>query len=287
MRPRLAAQAGVLHVLRRARGARLASFDWDGRALAPGFALPPGAHGPCDPHGLALDADHRVWIADRRGAALRAFSLFGVEVAACAGPTPARADVPGALGQLSALAASGVEHELVLVAASAGERRHALQLFGPDGRLRASLRPLGDPQQRFRGLADVALCGRLLYACEEDAGRIQVFRDGEFHYALRAEAGLRPSSLAPLADGRLLVAAGGEDGGLWLLEADGRRRARLAQHGTGEGELCDPTSIAVEEGEDERHTRVAVLDLDGDRVQVFALDGRCFGSFLDLSGATF
>lgn len=286
MRPRLAAQAGVLHVLRRARGARIASFDWDGRPLAPGFALPPGRLGPADARGLAVDSDHRLWIADRRSAALRAFSLFGVEVAAPLAPPPARADVAGALPELSALAASGVEEELVLVAASAGERRHALQVFGADGSLRASLRPLGDPQQRFRGLCDLALCGRLLYACEEEAARIQVFRDGEFHFALRVGGGLRPSSLGVLADGRLLVAAGGEDSGLWLLEADGRCAARLACHGTGDGELCDPSSIAIEEGPDERHTRLAVLDLDGDRVQVFALDGRCFGSFPDLSGAS-
>ncbi len=287
MRPRLAALSGVLHLVRRARGVQLETYDWDGRPLAEGFPLADTAAGAADPRGLALDGDRRLWIADRRACALRAFSVFGVEVARIQAPPASRAESPGALVELSALAAAGVEEELVLVAASGGERRHALQLFAADGSLRASLRPLGDPQARFRGLADVCLLGRLLYACEEEAGRIQVFRDGEFHFAARVGAGLRPRCLAPLADGRLVAAQAGDASALVLLEADGRVAARIAAHGTRDGEVCDPSSIAVEEGPDERHTRVAVLDQGGDRVQVFALDGRCFGSFPDLPCATF
>jgi hypothetical protein len=275
----------VLYVLREERGPKLRAFDWDGRPLGEAFALPPADPEACDPRGLALDGDRRLWIADRGARALRAFSVFGREVQRFT-HAARRPGAPGGLEQLSALAAQGVEDELLLAAGSGGERRHALALFGADGRWRASLRPLGDPEGRFSGLSDLAFCGRRLYACEERAGRIQVFRDLEFHYALRA-GGLRPCALAPLADERVLVAQAGEPSALCLLGPDGSLLRALAQHGEGEGQVCDPSALALEEGEDERHTRVAVLDRGGDRVQIFALDGRCFGSFPDLACATF
>jgi hypothetical protein len=258
--------------MREERGPRLSPFDWDGRALGEGFAIPALEGAVCDPRGLAVDGDRRLWIADRGARALRAFSVFGVEVERLSGPAG------GGFEQLSALAAAGVEHERLLAAGAGGERRHALALLGPDGALRGSLRPLGDPQGRFRGLCDLVLQGRTLHAAEEHAGRIQVFRDGEFHYALRA-GGLRPRAIAPLSDGRVLLVQAGEPSALVLLETDGSLVRTLAAHGSAEGEVCDPCSLAVEEGADERHTRVAVLDRGGDRVQVFALDGRCFGCF--------
>jgi sugar lactone lactonase YvrE len=275
----------VLYVLREERGPRLRAFDWDGRPLGEGFAIPAADSSTCDPRGLAVDGDRRLWIADRGARALRAFSVFGVEVRRLSGPA-GRLDTRGGFEQLSALAAQGVEDELLLAAGSTGERRHALALLGPQGRLLSSLRPLGDPEGRFRGLTDLALRGRTLHACEEHAGRIQVFRDGEFHYALRA-GGLRPCAIAPLADGRVIVAQAGERSALVVLESDGSIERSLASHGEGEGAVCDSCSLAVEEGEDERHTRIALLDRGGDRVQVFALDGRCFGCFPDLSCATF
>ena len=157
-------------------------------------------------------------------------------------------------------------------------------LGSSDGRAPVSLRPLGDPQGSFSGLCDLVLAGRTLHACEEQAGRIQVFRDGEFHYALRC-AGLRPRAIAPLEDGRVVVAQAGEASALVLLESDGSFVRTLALHGEGEGEVSDPCSLALEPGADERHTRIALLDRGGDRVQVFAPDGRCFGSFPDLSCA--
>jgi hypothetical protein len=285
MHARLCSAGGVLYVLRDERGARVRPFDWDGRALGEGFAVPAAEGSSCDPRALALDGDRRVWIADRGARALRAFSVFGVEVARIEG-LAGHADTAGTLDGLSALAVRGLEDELVLAAGLVGERRHALVWFGAQGARHSSLRPLGDPQGRFRGLCDLQFAGRLLYACEEHAARIQVFRDDEFHYALPA-GGLRPRAIAALADGRVLVVQAGAESALVLLEADGSLARTLAAHGSGEGALEDPSSLAVEEGEDERHTRVAVLDSGGDRVQVFALDGRCFGSFPELSGATF
>ncbi|MBK7645547.1 MAG: hypothetical protein IPJ19_21360 [Planctomycetes bacterium] len=284
MKAALASAAGVLYVLREERGARVVPYDWDGRRLGQGFAIPACPDSACDPRGLAIDGDHRVWIADRGARALRAFSVFGVEVQRLAGPS-GRSDAAGGFEQLAALAAQGVEDDLVLLAGSGGERRHALALFDAQGKLRSSLRPLGDPQGRFRGLCDLALRGRTLHACEEHAARIQVFRDGEFHYALRT-GGFRPCAIAPLEDGRVLAAQAGEASALFLLEPDGSLARVIASEGEDEGSVSDPCSLCVEEGEDERHTRVALLDRGGERIQVFALDGRCFGSFPQASGAT-
>ena len=284
MRARLCSAAGVLYVLRDERGPRLRPYDWDGRPLGEGFAIPAADSGVCDPRALAVDGDRRLWIADRGARALRAFSVFGLEVRRLAAP-PGRPQRGSGFEQLSALAAAGVEDELLLAAGSGGERRHALALCAADGRAPVSLRPLGDPQGRFSGLCDLVLAGRTLHACEEQAGRIQVFRDGEFHYALRA-GGLRPRAIVPLEDGRVVVAQAGETSALALLAADGSLARMLATHGEGEGEVCDPCSLALELGADECHTRIALLDRGGDRVQVFALDGRCFGSFPDLCCAT-
>jgi len=284
MRSRLCSAGGVLYVMREERGPQLRPFDWDGRPLGEGFAIPAADPAGCDPRGLAVDGDRRLWIADRAARSLRAFSVFGVEVARWSGPDT-QLDRPGAFGELSALAARGVEDEWLLATGSSGERRHALALFDSEGGLRSSLRPLGDPAGRFRGLCDLVLAGRTLHACEEQAGRIQVFRDGEFHYALRA-GGLRPCAIATLGDGRVIVAQAGEPSALAVLAPDGRLERALAAHGEGEGQICDPSSLAVEEGEDDRHTRVALLDRGGNRVQVFALDGRCFGCFPELSCAS-
>ena len=285
MRARLSSAGGVLYVLRDERGARLRPFDWDGRALGEGFPIQAVEGSACDPRAFAIDGDRRAWIADRGARALRAFSVFGVEVARLSGRAGQR-DTAGGFEELSAIAARGVEDELVLVAGNTGERRHALAWLGPQGTLLSSLRPLGDPQGQFRGLCDLQFCGALLYACEERASRIQVFRADEFHYALPT-GGLRPRAIAPLSDGRVLVVQEGPESALVLLEADGSLARTLATQGTDEGELSDPCSLAVEEGLDERHTRIAVLDAGGDRVQVFALDGRCFGSFPELARATF
>ena len=54
--------------------------------------------------------------------------------------------------------------------------------------------------------------------------------------------------------------------------------------GEEEGGFANPSDIAVEPGATDRDTRVAVVDRDGDRVQVLTLEGRCYGTFPGLSG---
>jgi hypothetical protein len=56
----------------------------------------------------------------------------------------------------------------------------------------------------------------------------------------------------------------------------------LAEGGVGDGCVHEPDDLAVEEAECDRRSRVAVLDRDAERVQVFNLEGRCHGAFESL-----
>jgi hypothetical protein len=77
----------------------------------------------------------------------------------------------------------------------------------------------------------------------------------------------------------------GEAGGVVVVDESGRLLRQLAIPGGTLGEVLMPTAIAVHEAASEEDTLVAVLDSDAERVQYFALDGRCFGSVLTLPGA--
>lgn len=288
MNASLALSGAVLWVGRSARTARLRPFDLDGRALGPGFGFG-GRHGAgASAAGITVDADRRLWVADRLGARVRCFSVFGRELGGLEAPADPELDRAGAVGRPVAIASAGIEEEQVLLVASGGERRHALQAFERSGRVR-SWRPEGDPHGAFRGLAGIAVRGEQAWACEAGAARVQVFRRGEFHYLLRVAPGRRgaatPLAVAPLSDGRLLVACNGERTGLVLVDASGRLLRVLAEQGPGEGSLDEPCAVVVHEGERDRATRVAALDRSGDRVQVFSLEGRCFGAFVDPAGA--
>lgn len=284
----LTVSRGVLYVARPGARTWVRPYDFDGRALAPGFRVR-GLEGVrADLRALAADEDRRVWAADAGSRAVRAFSVFGQELFLARDEDPSGADRAGRFGQPVGVAAVGVEDETRLVVASAGERRHALHLVDPTSRTALSLRPLGDPNGVFRRLAGVAASGRFAYACERGAGRVQVFRDGEFHFACHATASpglgetFEPSAIAVLSDGNLVVCHAGAHAGLLLFEPSGRFVRVLAADGDDAFELCEPSAVAV----DEHSGRIAVLDLDGARVQVLSLEGRCHGSFLDPAHAT-
>jgi hypothetical protein len=280
---------GVCYVGNHAKTASVALFDLDGHRLAGGFSFrgPRGAAAA----GIAVDGDRRVWVADTRARAVRAFTIFGRELARLGEPDAERIDMaeraaerdrPGRVGPAVDVAVQGVEDEQWLLVAAQGTRRHALQSFRPDGTLLESLRPLGDPDGRFRGLRGVALAGRSAYACEARTGRVPVFREGSFHYALNvpgARDGREPHAVAPLDDGRLVVAVAGEASALLLLDAAGRLLRVLAEEGEHDGGVFQPAGVAVDAGGLDASTRLAVVDQDGERVQVFTVEGRCYGAF--------
>jgi hypothetical protein len=304
----LALRGGVLHVARHAKTAEVRTYDMDGARIGEGFTFAGLDGGPASATGIAVDADMRIWVADRAARCVRVFTVFGGELwtwsargAADGGDRTDGENVEaasavrsaGALADPVSVATAGVEDDMRVLVASGGARRHALQLFDRSGNLLQTLRARGDPQAEFRDVVRVSLHGRLAFACERKSGLVQVFRDGEFHWAFHAPRARtqrhapEPRAVQMLADGRMLLATGGEgQGGVHLLDASGGVLRTLARDGEGPGAVFEPTDIALDEGESDRRSRFAVVDLDGDRVQVFTLEGVCYGSFADLPRAT-
>ncbi len=284
---------GVLYVGRYASTAHVRAYDLGGNALGAGFSFRGAEGGRASIRGLAVDDDRRIWIADDVAFGVRRFTQFGRELPGVVSRRPTENDAPGHLASVIGVAVGGVEREARVLIASAGRRRHALQLFTGEGEWVASLRPSGDPLGLFHGLVGVAVDGRTAYASDSAAGRIHVYRDGEFHFALSPSGFLAPHvrfiphAAAPVGGGRLVIAHGDEaDGGLDVVDQSGRLIRSLADHGEGAGEVFIPTAVAVHLEGCDRDTLIAVLDRDAERVQYFAADGRCFGELLGLPAGT-
>jgi hypothetical protein len=293
----LALHEGVLWVGRYEKTAHVRPYDLDGRPLAGGFSFRDPRFRRATVSGLAIDPDHRVWVADTPASRLRAFTVFGSEVAGIGGDVLPSATTshdtalplaePVDVDILRPIGSDGGEGDALLVVASRGRRRHAVRVFEPEGALVESIRPLGDPRDRFHGVQGVAARGRLIYVCEALAGRVQVFRDLDFHFAFRPTGGRsapRPVAAAPLADERLVLCCGGEESRVLLVDGAGRTIRVLAEHGDADGRVLEPSDVVVLEEETERRARVFVLDRDGVRIQVFNLEGRCYGAFESAAG---
>tara|TARA_R110002072_G_scaffold207356_4_gene364953 strand:+ start:2247 stop:3179 length:933 start_codon:yes stop_codon:yes gene_type:complete len=283
----IAHRSGVLYVGRHARTARIASFDLDGRRLESGFTFRDTDMGRSSVDGLAADDDHRLWVADGAACRVRAFSLFGREVVTLGDPLSLDSDRRGQLGRPVALAVEGTDDDLVLAVVSGGRRRHAVQLMHPATGRTLSLRPDGDPEGLFQSAVRVRLDDGSVAVLESGRRRIQVFEDGNFHYALDLPGAREevPTSFERMPDGRIVVAldcAPGAPGGLHLLDRAGRPQGRLDL----EEPLVHPADLALIPGDDDASTRVCVIDRDGERVLQFNLEGRAYGSFptLDATG---
>jgi len=274
---------GTLAVGVQAKTASVRFFDLDGHPLSEGFSFRDPHLGRSVAAGLALDEDHRVWVADTPASRVRCFSLFGREVGGLTTPDQrAGTDLAGNVDAPCDVAIqAGDEGERVVVVCG-GERRNAVQLFDPSLGWMRSLASLGDPQRAFRGARRAAALGRFLFVVESTPRSVQVFRDGEFlflfHVPGRAGERYELTAVAPLPDGRVVVACGGTASALLLLDGAGRLLRVLAQEGPGEGQVFEPSDLVVEPGQGDAHTRVFAIDRDGVRVQVLTLAGRCLGS---------
>lgn len=279
----LAYSKGVIYVGTEARTAHVRSFDLDGRELEVNFSFRGEADGAASALGLDLDEDHRLWVADGVGERLLAFTLFGDRVAGVEAAAGRARDKRGVLGRAVDVVSRGSDDAQELLVASGGRRRHAVQLLPLGGGAPRSLRSGGHVDVPFKDVRGIAWHERFAWACERGAGRVQVFRDLDYHFEFRLQlAGgvrFRPNAIQPLPDGRLLLAQGGPASALLLLDARGRLLSVLAGHGQEEGALVEPSDVAVAPGEDDRHTRVVVIDGEGARVQVFNLAGDCYGTF--------
>jgi len=275
---------GVLYVGRHAKTAQVASYDLDGHRLETSFSFREEG-GSSSASGLAVDDDHRVWVADEAAGALRAFTLFGIEVAKLQDEPARILDRAGRIGAPVDVCTHGADDELVVTVASGGTRRHAVQQLHPASGRTVSLRPLGDPGDRFRDVCGIARRGSHVFVAERRGERVQVFRDDEFHFAFgihEARGRAACVAVAALEGGRVLVGLGGADSAVLLMDEAGRFIRAVSWSERAGGHVTELVDIEVAPGPDERSTRVAVLDLDGDRVQVLTLDGRCLGSFTDL-----
>lgn len=288
MQGSLCLRSGVLYVARHAQAAFVRPYDLDGRPLSRGFTLLAEDGESCVAGGIDVDSDRQVWVADRSAGCVRAFNLFGVQTARIDGAERGREDARGVLRAVTDVALSEDDEQRTLTIASRGWRRHAVQVFRSDGTCLASLRPEGDPLGRFRDAVRVAVRGRFTYVCEYGAGRVQVFRDREHHFTFRPldarGVAVQPAALAPLADGRMVIAAGAEDARLLHYDGSGRLIRELARTGGDGVDLRHPGDVAAEDGGDEGSARVAVIDCDAERVQVFTLDGACHGELPELPG---
>jgi hypothetical protein len=290
MQGALALSRGVLHVGRQDATVFVRPYDLDGSPLARGFSLREPNGEACALAGLAADEDHRLWLGDRLSESVRSFSLFGRPAVAFSGGVGAGKEGRGSLSHLVdvCLASPDEDAEPWIVTARGGQRRHAVQVFTQAGQWIASLRPGGDPLGSFHDVRSVASLGRLVYACEGAPGRIQVFRDGEFHYTLRVPnpggGEVEPVAVAPLSPERLVVACGGAASKLLLSDGAGRLIRVLAEAGSNLGQVAELTDVVAEPEAEQGEARIVAMDCDGERVQVFTLGGRCQGELHELPG---
>lgn len=303
---------GIVYVGNHARSASVRTYDLDGHRLESGFAFGPSraesgeeerAAPGASATGLAVDDDHRVWVADPVGGRVRAFTLFGAELdglptdvlpgesasSPVTGERQAESYVPSGVthGPVD-VAAFGVEQDQVLLVGVRGGGRHAVRRWSPALQRGVSLRSFGDPKGRFQDVVGVALDERLAFVCEARPRRVQVFRDFDYHFTIEVPAARpgpsgalpQPRAIAALPDGRLVLALAGEPSGLLLLDSSGRLLRVLAEHGEDDGEVFHPSDVALEDaGADDRHKRLVVIDREGERVQVFTVAGTCYGAF--------
>ncbi len=289
MQGSLTLHRGILYVGSHEKTAHVRAYDLDGRELSEGFSFRDERVHRSVVAGIAVDDDRLLWIADTPSSRVRTFTVFGQEVGGLG------AGLSESLEGLAAVDTAGLVRAPVdvevrgdtdgrqLFVASGGLRRHAVQVFDGEGTLIRSLRPRGHADRQFDRVQGISLAGRFVYVAEGGGGQVQVFRDGDFHFQFapvsRSPQRFWPTAVAPLEDGRIIVCAGGEASSLLLFDSAGRLLRQLAQGGDEEGCVMEPSDVVVEPGQDDRSTRLAVLDRDGDRVQVFTIEGQCFGAF--------
>jgi hypothetical protein len=274
----LAARHGIVWVARWSKSWRLAPHDFDGRELGAGFVVAPENGTRVAIASIAVDEDRRLWVVDAEAGRVRAFTAFGRELD---GLPRGSADAAGSFASPVAVDAIGVEDGARLAVASSEARRHALHVTRADGRASVSLRPR-DVATGFAGLGRVAFGVRgLVHACEPSTRLVLSWRDGQFHFAFRAPEERVPVAVRALADGRLVLATSGEDGGaLHLLDPSGRPLRRLACGADEDDLLSEPEDLALDEVQgSDRRTRVVVADAAGTRLSVWNLEGDAYGAF--------
>jgi hypothetical protein len=284
----LAAQGGLIWVGWHARRGRVRAFGVDGRRLGPGFEIRARGGATAAVSGMDVDAYQRAWIADAAGGCVRAFSAFGrpIGIIRRQGGAPAEG-----LGDLSVPASVCVDrgpNEGHLWVGMGGVGRGRVQLVSESGEWLWRLPSLGEPEACFEGVRRVRSLGPWLYVGEQRQNRIQVFRDGRFTHAIAVRVPHGPGAvlagLAPLPGGRCAAAIAGPTSAIHLLDSSGSALGAWTAGKNGGPALENPSDLVAVLGSTDRETRLAVLDRDAERLQVFELDGALCGMLEELAG---
>jgi sugar lactone lactonase YvrE len=222
--------------------------------------------GYADAGGVALAADHTLYVADTRNDVVRRFTVFGKAVGTLG---EAHDRQPGARGRdrrglLDRPRAVAFHNDVVWVACGEVRLRCGVQRFRPDGTVLKPLAAFGDPVRRFGAPQGLCASDAGLFVADTLHGVVQRFTiAGRFVSEIKTAATQaevsRPVAVVALTDGGLLVADQGDDPGLKHFDAEGALVARpLAEDPL----LKNPVDLALD-----TKGRVYVLDRDGERVQ--------------------
>jgi sugar lactone lactonase YvrE len=187
-----------------------------------------------DPTYPALDPQGNLWVPDGRNSRFQIFSLDGTLLEVWGEPGSAE-------GQFNFLEAGfGGYGEGAITFDAAGNfyvvdtGNYRVQKFGPDRRFLTAWGEKGSGNGQFEGALDVAVDGQ---------GRVYVVDAGRGDIPDEAPA-------------------------IQIFDAEGRFLAAWGEHGSGEGQLIDPSGLAIDANGD-----VWVADFGNNRVQQFSPDG--------------
>jgi sugar lactone lactonase YvrE len=222
--------------------------------------------GYADAGGVAMAADHTIYVADTRNDMVRCFSVFGKAVGTLGG---AHERPPGARsrdrqGVLDRPRAAAYHDGVVWVACGEQRLRCGLQRFRRDGEVMKPLRSFGDATKRFGAPRGLCASDLGVFVADTLHGVIQRFTvAGRFVSEIKTgqseDEVSRPVAVLALADGGIVVADQGDVSGLKHFDVNGQMVAEPLRR---DPRLQDPVDLARDP-----QGRIYVLDQDGERVQ--------------------
>ncbi len=215
-----------------------------------------------DPHGVAIDAGGRTFIADSGCNAISVFDANRV--------LTGRWGSPGSGLRLDDPRDVAVTDDGAIFVADTGH--HRVQVLGPDGRLRRSWGDRGSGPGSFNRPEGIAAHGGQVYVADSGNDRVQVFDHrgallrlfGRYGHGVGELNG--PTDLAVADDGRVLVADTGNHR-ICVFDPQGDWLGSWGDRGSTPGLFNRPTGI------DCRGGQFYVVDQANHRIQVFGTDG--------------